>query len=300
MQKAIINVIVLGIIAGGVYVALKNEVLPNPTSKGFEEALMQATLDMSEFGGDKVALEDGEASFVVGDQKTPTGYVSLQGPRGEIQRGDNVEIFTLMSVSGGGTGVFQFLAHLSYEKESERIIERQRILLGDRVTITAINVEQTAPTSYEVLVSMKDRGVFEAMSSVPTHERVLHFKQGEEGTFELAHVIHGTLQKHDVVVVWPLPNAQVGKSFVVQGAARGPWYFEASFGVTVLDAQGTQIAQGIAQADGEWMTEELVPFTAPITLPADAQGVYALVLQKDNPSGLPEHDASVELPIFVQ
>ncbi len=302
MQKTIIGVLVLGIIAGGIYVALKNASLVEnvDSSRSAETALKRTTIDMSEFGAGMVTLTDGEATFKVDGQETPTGYVSVNGARGEIRSGDDSEFFVPMSVSGGGTGVFQFLVHFTYEHDTDQVVERQRILLGDRILVTAINVEQTAPTAYEVLVSVKDRGVFDAMASVPSQDRVLHFKRGSDGQFELAHVIYGTLEDYTIVVVWPLPNAQVGKSFTVQGAARGPWYFEASFPAVVKNAEGDIVGQGIAQAEGEWMTEELVPFVAPVTLPDDAHGVYALVLQKDNPSGLPENEASIEFPIFVQ
>lgn len=97
----------------------------------------------------------------------------------------------------------------------------------------------------------------------------------------------------------PLPGASVGKSFTVQGEARGPWYFEASFPVEVRDPSGEQVGLGIAQAEGEWMTEEFVPFTAQVSVP-DYTGPATLVLKKDNPSGLPENDDSVEFEIVVQ
>jgi len=103
----------------------------------------------------------------------------------------------------------------------------------------------------------------------------------------------------DVKVSAPLPNAAVSRAFAVSGEARGNWFFEASFPVEVRDPSGTVVGHGIAQAGGEWMTTEFVPFAATVTV-ADYSGPATLVLVKDNPSGLPEHDDSVEFPILVQ
>ncbi len=88
----------------------------------------------------------------------------------------------------------------------------------------------------------------------------------------------------------------IGSPFTVKGKAPGPWYFEASFPVRVLDNAGREIGQGIAQADGDWMTTEDVAFTAKLTFTATS-GVGSVVFEKDNPSGLPEYDAHVTVPV---
>ena len=103
----------------------------------------------------------------------------------------------------------------------------------------------------------------------------------------------------NVNVSSPLPGSTVPKIFTVVGAARGPWFFEASFPVQVRDPHNNLVGQGIAQADGEWMTTEFVAFTAPVTI-ADYSGPADLVFIKDNPSGLPENDDAVWFPIIVQ
>lgn len=103
----------------------------------------------------------------------------------------------------------------------------------------------------------------------------------------------------NVKVSSPLPNATVSKNFTVSGYARGTWFFEASFPVQVRDPQNNLVGQGIAQAQGDWMTTEFVAFNAPVTI-QNYTGPATLVLKKDNPSGLPEHDASVSFPIVVQ
>ena len=109
-------------------------------------------------------------------------------------------------------------------------------------------------------------------------------------------------QKADLIrLASPRPNQTVSSPLTITGEARGYWYFEASFPVFLVDWDGKIIAQGIATAKDNWMTEEFVPFEAKLEFTVDPQ-VYsnrgALILKKDNPSGLPEHDDALEIPIL--
>lgn len=101
-----------------------------------------------------------------------------------------------------------------------------------------------------------------------------------------------------IQVTSPAPNAaaSVSQPLVVSGRARGPWYFEASFPVKLLDSSGNVLAQGPAQAQGDWMTEDFVPFSATLTFTTtDTSGT--LVLQNDNPSGEPANAKSISIPV---
>ncbi len=103
-----------------------------------------------------------------------------------------------------------------------------------------------------------------------------------------------------VIVKSPTSGGVVGQTFAVTGEAPGNWYFEASFPIQVRDVNNEKIGQAIAQAQSDWMTTAQVPFTATITLSSSYTGPATLVLIKDNPSGLPEHDDALEIPIVVQ
>lgn len=103
-----------------------------------------------------------------------------------------------------------------------------------------------------------------------------------------------------IEVELPFPGAVTGKEFGVIGKARGYWFFEASFPIELLDKDGKLLATGIATAQTDWMTTEFVPFKAEIKAPIDYIGPATLVLHKDNPSGLPENDASISFPITVE
>ena len=108
-----------------------------------------------------------------------------------------------------------------------------------------------------------------------------------------------------IVLTVPAPNTTAMNPLLIQGKARGTWFFEASFPVILTNWDGLIIAEGVATAEGEWMTEEFVPFSVNL----EYQNPYkagdpdfmkrgSLILKKDNPSGLPEHDDVLEIPIF--
>jgi hypothetical protein len=95
----------------------------------------------------------------------------------------------------------------------------------------------------------------------------------------------------------PSAGASVGRPMLIAGESRG-WYFEGSFPVFVLNQNGVKIGSGIAEADGNWMTDDWVPFTGEIDYapqPAGSKGT--IVFQKDNPSDQRELDDSAELQI---
>lgn len=98
-------------------------------------------------------------------------------------------------------------------------------------------------------------------------------------------------------VVAPVAGQGITSPVTVTGEAVGTWYFEASFPVQVLDGNGNVIGQGPAQAKGEWMTTEFVPFEAAISFTKPATATGTVRFMRDNPSGLPENDARVDVPV---
>ncbi len=110
--------------------------------------------------------------------------------------------------------------------------------------------------------------------------------------------------KSDLIVLdEPLAGGSVTSPLVISGRARGSWFFEASFPISIVDWDGRIIAEHYATAEGEWMTTDFVPFTATIEFesPAGTESFMnrgSLILKKDNPSGLPEHDDALEIPIY--
>lgn len=136
---------------------------------------------------------------------------------------------------------------------------------------------------------------------IESHPRRCATPDGRTFAEEVKETITYTNSTTDMInVSLPFPGAVTGKVFSVTGAARGTWFFEASFPIQVLDSNGKLLAQGVAQAQGEWMTTEFVPYKADIKIPDSYAGKATLVLKKDNPSGMPEKDASISLPITIE
>jgi len=103
-------------------------------------------------------------------------------------------------------------------------------------------------------------------------------------------------------VTTPSPNQTVTSPVLITGSARGNWYFEGSFPVSIVNWDGLIIGSGIATAQDNWMTTEFVPFTATISYEIATGTPYSrgsLILKKDNPSGLPENDDAREIPIIL-
>lgn len=101
-----------------------------------------------------------------------------------------------------------------------------------------------------------------------------------------------------IKVTSPTPNEKISSPLTIKGEARGYWYFEASFPAELLDSTGKILWQGPVQATTEWMTENFVPFELSITFVKPmGETSGKLILHKDNPSGLPENDDSIEIPV---
>lgn len=100
-----------------------------------------------------------------------------------------------------------------------------------------------------------------------------------------------------VLLDTPKPNQIVESPMWVVGRARGTWYFEAEFPVRLLDERDSVLTWGSARANGEWMTTDYVPFALTLNFNAPQTEMGTLVLEKSNPSGLPEHAGSVRIPV---
>lgn len=116
------------------------------------------------------------------------------------------------------------------------------------------------------------------------------------------------VEKIDLVrLTFPRPNEAIASPLTVKGVARGNWFFEASFPLILTDWDGKIIAESHAEAQSDWMTTEFVPFEGTLVFespvfPGTDESHFSrrgsLILKKDNPSGLPENDDALEIPIM--
>jgi putative hemolysin len=95
----------------------------------------------------------------------------------------------------------------------------------------------------------------------------------------------------------PTAGQLVTSPLTVKGAASGGWYFEASFPIKLIDDNGRELAAGTAQAQGDWQTDQFVPFTVVLKFAKPTTAGGKLIFSKDNPSGLPTNTDQIELPV---
>ncbi len=131
----------------------------------------------------------------------------------------------------------------------------------------------------------------------------LFFFRGDAGNNG---IVEGEITEYkDLIRVFgPKQNAVVSSPLRITGEARGNWYFEADFPVWIEDANGNVLGQHYATAkldpndpDSTWMTVEYVPFESELLFSMPTTNIGVLVLAKDNPSGLPENDDEVRIPV---
>lgn len=104
--------------------------------------------------------------------------------------------------------------------------------------------------------------------------------------------------KEDLIVVdSPRAYEKISSPLVVMGRARGTWYFEASFPVKLFDDNGKELVAVPAQAKTNWMTTDLVEFSVVLNFSNPATQKGYIILEKDNPSGLPENADELKIPV---
>jgi len=101
----------------------------------------------------------------------------------------------------------------------------------------------------------------------------------------------------------PRPNAEIESPLMIKGEARGYWFFEGDFPVQIIDSEGLVLGEGFVSAEGEWMTEDFVPFGGVLefdTINKNIDSRGELLLIKDNPSDLLELDDELRIPIIFK
>lgn len=101
----------------------------------------------------------------------------------------------------------------------------------------------------------------------------------------------------------PVSGETVASPITVSGEARGYWFFEATASLMVTDWDGRIIGESFITADGDWMTEDFVPFSGTVeySLPTDVYSASGtIIFQKANPSGLPENDDAREVSVILE
>jgi len=106
-----------------------------------------------------------------------------------------------------------------------------------------------------------------------------------------------------IEIFFPTNGSTIMSPLTVSGKARGNWFFEATAEFLIVDWDGRIIAQSYIQTESDWMTEDFVNFTGEIEFEIPEDTMYrrgSVIFQKDNPSGLSQNDAAIEIPVLFQ
>lgn len=99
-----------------------------------------------------------------------------------------------------------------------------------------------------------------------------------------------------VTVSNPPKNSVIGDVLELKGQARGYWYFEGQFPVSVIDDTGYIVAQGTARAMSDWKTTDMVPFEMNIEITSVAQSETGIIkIIRDEQKG--SNAQYVEVPV---
>lgn len=104
-------------------------------------------------------------------------------------------------------------------------------------------------------------------------------------------------QTSEITIINIEPNDSISSPLKITGEVKGNWFFENSFPVKLTDMNNNVIAITTASSSEDWMTTNIIPFSATLTFDNPKTSEGFLVFQKDNPSGLPQNDASFSIPI---
>jgi len=100
----------------------------------------------------------------------------------------------------------------------------------------------------------------------------------------------------NIAVETPLRGALVESPLEIRGEAR-LFFFEGDFPIVLKDQDGEVLGTGIAMAQGEWMTEDFVPFVANLSFNVTEETDAIIEFHKDNPSRLPEYSEMYAMPV---
>ena len=135
----------------------------------------------------------------------------------------------------------------------------------------------------------------------PSHDG---FGMDYKGTFGATQLVgvrpDGKCPNESIIVDSPVPGETITSPLVVRGRARGTWFFEGDFPVTLKDINGRIIANGYAAAKSDWMTNELVEFEG--ILEFEKPEIFdsaRLVFKKANPTDRSEFDEAMEFFVFI-
>lgn len=194
-------------------------------------------------------------------------------------------------VNSGGSGTFLSLGLFSLRDNV--LAYHSSISVADRVTINSIT-----RTGNSVTLRYLTRHANQPMSATASAPAFMIVTRSGETILEAMSGVNA--EPNEITVSTPKAQSTTSKIIATEGNAPGTWYFEASFPISIEDPTGKALGQKFATAQSDWMTTNLVPFKGSVTVTGNYTGPAFLKIKNDNPSGEPERDKYIRIPITIR
>lgn len=135
------------------------------------------------------------------------------------------------------------------------------------------------------------------LSGYPVMESYPRRCKSADGEIYVEDIGNALLMQNEIILDQPLPNQVITSPLVLDGKAKGSWFFEAIFTARLEDLSGREMGRGVLTANGEWMTEEMVNFSGRIDFKDTITDSGKLILDNANPSGLAENHKELIIPV---
>lgn len=257
------------------------------TNEGYSRVTLDEAFSLSP--GEQVTIKDTLLAFtrVQSDSRCPLDVVC-------IHAGTVMVELTFENEKGTET--------ITFSGEESTVLFKNILISIIGVTPAAISTKTINPEEYEVTFKIFEGNVTNFKECIASGNPAMESypRQCRAGDTTFVEDIGNGLEKIDLIRLdTPRPNAQAADPVDIHGEARGFWFFEGSFPIRLEDKNGIVLGEGVAQAQGDWMSEEFVRFTSQISFSITEKMVADLILEKDNPSGLEENDDLLRVPVIL-
>lgn len=111
----------------------------------------------------------------------------------------------------------------------------------------------------------------------------------------------GNISKYsgEIILDNPTPNQKITSPLFVKGKARGSWFFEGQMSAELVDIHNESLGRVILEAQGNWQTDNLVPFSGGLIFKKGTTSRADLKIRNDNPSGLPQNQKEIIIPVTL-
>jgi len=306
----ILIIVLLGV--GIYYLFIKPKNLPDNDKNNFNDD--QATNDVNLGGLDNMnseeLYENNELGFSVilkGDMSVKKDKENIvdfmyQGSsqKDNTELSDGVRIIVSRLSYNQSTPLLEFAEELALSEGGELVEE---LRLENKYEYATYAFSSEGQGIYQHLIALIYPGeVFDISVFVSDQKYQLIADKFLE-SFIITDSQKSSSRKEDFIIVnSPKLGESVNSPLNISGMARGTWFFEASFSAVLTDWDGLIIGNAIVQTNEDWMTEEMIPFSAILAFDEEVERYSSmgnLILQKSNPSGLPEYDDALEFPVYL-